>query len=64
MYSLARESRNYGRRPSLWAGNGNACGCRFSPWGVKTTSWFSRTGGSDALSVISSLEASFRRPIP
>uniref|UniRef100_A0A0E0MC78 Pentatricopeptide repeat-containing protein n=1 Tax=Oryza punctata TaxID=4537 RepID=A0A0E0MC78_ORYPU len=47
MYSLARESRNHGQKPSLRVGNGDACGRRFSPWDivVKTTSWFSRTGG-------------------
>jgi hypothetical protein len=30
MHSLVRESRNYGRRPSLRAGNGDAYGPRFS----------------------------------
>uniref|UniRef100_A0A0E0JR56 Uncharacterized protein n=1 Tax=Oryza punctata TaxID=4537 RepID=A0A0E0JR56_ORYPU len=65
----ARRSKNYKRRPSLRAGNSDACEHRFSPWGfvvfsllsqwdlqVKTTSWFSRTGGDGALSVVSSLE--------
>lgn len=33
MHYLPRESRNYRRRPSLRAGNDNACGRRFSPLG-------------------------------